>query len=159
MKVVVSSSGDSLDSPVSPVFGRAEYYLVVNTEDLSSVSLSNPATGQSSGAGIKAAQFILEQKPDALISSNIGPNAFQVLSAGSIECYTASGGSVSEAINAFKQGQLNKIGSPTAASHSGLKPGTEESDEEKLKNLVERLRELREQAASIIEQIDLLKKE
>ena len=63
MKVIISSSGESIDSSISPVFGRTEYYLLVNTEDLTHESFVNPASSQSSGAGIQAAQFVLKKDP------------------------------------------------------------------------------------------------
>ena len=43
MKVIVSSTGSDVDSVISPVFGRAKFYLLVNTEDFSFESFENPA--------------------------------------------------------------------------------------------------------------------
>lgn len=163
MKVIVSSSGSEMDSKVSPVFGRAEYYMLVDTEDDSHEPLKNPAAGQSSGAGIQAAQFVLKREPEVLIASNIGPNAFEVLSAGSLECFEAPDGTVREAIDAFGRGELRPLGSANASSHSGISGsrGTDAggSAEEQLEALSKRLRELRGQVAEIVQQIDLLTKE
>lgn len=164
MKVIVSSSGSDIDSPVSQVFGRAEYYILADTDDLTHEALENPATGQSSGAGVMAAQFVLEQAPGALISANIGPNAFQVLSAGSVECFAAPEGTVKEAVQAFARGELSSLSSPNARSHSGTAGGTA-SDQprsgsgEDLEKLARQLRDLRSQVAEIIQQIDSLTKE
>ncbi|OPL17697.1 MAG: hypothetical protein AVO35_08500 [Candidatus Aegiribacteria sp. MLS_C] len=123
MKVIVTSAGPDIESPVSGVFGRAPYFLEVDTEDLSCSPLKNPALEQGSGAGIEAAQFVLKRKPDALISSNYGPNAFQVLTAGSIPCYEAGTGTVRESVEAFSRGELEALGSANAASHSGVAGG------------------------------------
>ncbi len=164
MKIIVSSSGREMNSPVSPVFGRAEYYILVNTEENSHEALENPAAGQSSGAGIQAAQFVLKREPEALIASNIGPNAFEVLSAGSVECFAAPEGTVREAVEAFGRGELKTIGSANARSHSGMsgsrgKDPAVTTGEDQLVQLAERLRELRGQVAEIVQQIDLLTKE
>lgn len=164
MKVIVSSTGRDMDSHVSQVFGRAEYYILADTEDLSHEPLENPATGQSSGAGVMAAQFVLEQSPQALISANIGPNAFQMLSAGSVECFAAPEGTVKEAVEAFARGELTSLSSPNARSHSGMagrarggEPRTGSGDD--LAKLAEQLRDLRGQVAEIVQQIDSLTKE
>lgn len=165
MKVIVSSTGPEMGSEVSRVFGRAEYYLLVDTGDMSAQPLKNPATGQSSGAGIRAAQFVLEQKPEALISSNVGPNAFEVLSAGGVECYSAPPGSVKSAVEAFEKGTLESLSSANAGSHSGITGAgvsdgpADSSGEEQLEMLAKRLRELRGQVADIIDKIDQLTKE
>lgn len=161
MKIMVSSAGGAMNSRVSPVFGRAEYYILVDTEDGSIQSLENPASDQSSGAGIKAAQFVLEKNPEALIASNIGPNAFEVLTAGALECYEAIEGTVQEAVDAFGRNELRALGSANAPSHSGTAPpaGGAASGQEQLQQLSRRLKELRGQVAEIIQQIDLLTKE
>lgn len=164
MKVIVSSSGSDMDSSVSQVFGRAEYYILADTDDLSHEALENPATGQSSGAGVMAAQFVLEQAPGALISSNIGPNAFQVLSAGSVECFAAPDGTVKEAVEAFSRGELTSLSSPNARSHSGTAGRTgghepRSGSGNDLERLAGQLRDLRGQVAEIVQQIDSLTKE
>lgn len=160
MKVIVSSTGNSIDSPISPVFGRAKYYVMVDTDDLSCEGFENPAVSQSSGAGIQAAQFVLKKGPEAILSSNIGPNAFQVLSAGSIPCYSASEGTVREVVSAFNDGKLSPMGNASVDSHTGISgsAGTASSspDEEDLEALTARLRDLRGQVAEILQQLDRL---
>lgn len=164
MKVIVSSSGSEMESTVSQVFGRAEYYILADTEDLSHEALKNPAASQSSGAGVMAAQFVLEQEPRALISSNIGPNAFQVLSAGSVECFAAPEGTVREAVEAFTRGELTSLSSPNARSHSGtagrtISKESASGSRDELEELAEQLRDLRSQVAEIVQRIDNLTKE
>jgi predicted Fe-Mo cluster-binding NifX family protein len=161
MKVLVSSTGKSVDSPISQVFGRAEFYSLVDTEDLSLETFENPARNQSGGAGIQAAQFVLKKNPETIISSNIGPNAFEVLSAGSVPCYSATGGTVREMVEAFNRGDLLKMGTATADSHSGMSrstvgnaPAAEEAAENELEILTAKLRDLRSQVADILQQLD-----
>jgi len=163
MKVIISSSGDSIDSSISPVFGRTEYYLLVDTEDLTHESFVNPASSQSSGAGIQAAQFVLKKDPGSVISSSIGPNAYEVLTAGSVPCYTASGGTIRETIMAFNQGDLPLMGAANANSHSGVAVSSASpaavpvSETEELEFLSEKLRDLRGQVADVLQKLDSLR--
>lgn len=155
MKVMVSSTGPDIDSEVSPVFGRAEYYLMVDSEDLTFESFENPSLSQDSGAGIMAARFVLEKGPESLISSNIGPKAFDVLSAGSVKCFTAKGGTVGEAVESFVRGELRTVEGATAPSHTGIGGrGVRKTPEGKAtgddpEELVARLRQLRDQVGEI----------
>ncbi|MCK4806527.1 MAG: NifB/NifX family molybdenum-iron cluster-binding protein [Candidatus Aegiribacteria sp.] len=165
MKVIVSSTGKNVDSPISKVFGRAEYYLLVDTEDFTLKSFDNPAVNQSGGAGIQAAQFVLKKKPGSVISSNIGPNAYEVLSAGSMLCYIAKGGTVRETVEAFNREELPMMGAANADSHSGIagnanKPPREAaSEEDDLEMLTARLRDLRGQIADILQKLDRIMEE
>ena len=165
MKVIVSSTGKSVDDTISTVFGRTEFYLLVDTEDFTCESFDNPALNQSSGAGIQASQFVLKKKPGAVISSSIGPNAYEVLSAGSVPCYTATGGTVRENVEAFNQGELPMMGSANADSHSGMARNAAGSSdnagdkENELEMLSARLRDLRGQIAEILQQLDRIKGE
>ncbi|MBD3277988.1 MAG: dinitrogenase iron-molybdenum cofactor biosynthesis protein [Candidatus Aegiribacteria sp.] len=162
MKVIVSSAGSEIDSQVSPVFGRAPYYLLVDTGDMSAESYSNPATAQSSGAGVEASQFVLEKEPDAVISSNIGPNAYRVLQAAKIPCFNVEKGSVKEAVEAYTRDDLPLLGQANARSHSGMAGGTPSRNTgkgayrngEELQQLANRLRDLRGQVAEILEQLN-----
>ncbi len=165
MKIIVSSTGKNVESPLSTVFGRAEHYLLVDSEDFSSESFDNPAFNQSSGAGIQAAQFALKQNPAAIISMSIGPNAYEVLSAGSVSCYTASEGSVLEAMEAFNRGELKMMGAANASSHSGMARKAEVTGKEsggkenELEQLTATLRDLRSQAADILLKLDKITEE
>lgn len=162
MKVIVSSSGVNVDSPISKVFGRAEYYLLVDTEDFSCESFENSAVSQNSGAGIQAAQFVLKRNPESVISASIGPNAYEVLTAGSVPCYTAAGGTVRETVEAFNRKELPMMGSANADSHSGVIRNTSESSEntgDELETLTARLRDLRGQIADILQKLDKIGEE
>ena len=55
MKVIVTSQGQELNSPVDPRFGRAKYFLVVDTEtgDFSAADNSQNLNA-AQGAGIQA---------------------------------------------------------------------------------------------------------
>ena len=73
MRIVVTTTTPDLDSPVDPRFGRGAYFVVVDTSTLEWQAHPNPAAAASGGAGIRAAQFVAEQKAQAVISGDFGP--------------------------------------------------------------------------------------
>lgn len=106
MKLAVSAQGPDLDSALSPVFGRCPYYIVVDTDTMDFQAFLNPAMGAGGGAGIQAAQLVASQGVGAVLTGNLGPNAFQVLQAAGLPVFTIQGGTVREAVEAYKAGQL-----------------------------------------------------
>ena len=81
MRIVVSAQGENLDAPASPIFGRCPTYIFVDTETMQFEAVPNPAMNQGGGAGIQAAQFVVELGAQAVLTGNLGPNAFNVLAA------------------------------------------------------------------------------
>jgi predicted Fe-Mo cluster-binding NifX family protein len=121
MKICVSSEGNTLDSKVDPRFGRCRAFIVVNTETMAFEAVDNAGTGASGGAGIQAGQLVASRGAKAVLTGNVGPNAFQTLQAGGIAIYTGVSGTVHEAVEGFKKGLYQATGGPTAASKSGMK--------------------------------------
>lgn len=120
MKIAVSSSGNDLSAQVSPVFGRCPYYLFVDTESMEFEAVANPAISAPGGAGIQAAQFVADQGAKAVLTGNVGPNAFNVLQAAGVQVFTVTGGTVEEAVEAYKEGRLQAITGPSAGPYSGM---------------------------------------
>ncbi len=118
-KVAVSATGESLEAAVDPRFGRTEYFVLYDLENDSWEAIKNPAAYEARGAGIAAATFLVEKGVEAVITGNCGPKAFAVLAAAGVKVYPFSGGSVSEAIEQFKQGKLSAVESPNVDSHFG----------------------------------------
>lgn len=106
MKVAVSASGGTLDSPVDPRFGRSPYYVLVDTETMEYEALPNTSMNAPSGAGIGAAQVVARKGVDAVLTGSAGPNATQVLSQSGIEILTGAQGTVRQVVDAFKKGEL-----------------------------------------------------
>lgn len=119
MKVVVSATGDDMDTEVSPVFGRCPFYVFVDTESMEWSAVANPAMGASGGAGIQAAQFVLEQGAKAVLTGNVGPNAIEVLDAAGVGVFPVSQGTVREAVEAFRAESLPKAAGATVPADTG----------------------------------------
>lgn len=72
MKVAVSSSGQTIDDPMDTRFGRAAFFLMVATGTLEFMILDHAAQAASGGAGIAAAQSVIDQQVDAVITGQRG---------------------------------------------------------------------------------------
>ncbi|MCP4714435.1 MAG: dinitrogenase iron-molybdenum cofactor biosynthesis protein, partial [Deltaproteobacteria bacterium] len=88
MKVCVSSSGSDLESGMDPRFGRCQVFMIVDTETMEVEAVVNPAASSGGGAGTKAAQIVSNLSAVAVLTGNVGPNAYKALEAAGIEIYT-----------------------------------------------------------------------
>jgi len=120
MKICVTSTANNLDAQIDPRFGRCSYLVIVDSETMQFEAIPNMASGATGGAGIQAAQTIASKGVKLLITGNVGPNAFQALSAAGIEIVTGAFGTVREAVEKFKRGELKKTGAPTVGGHFGM---------------------------------------
>ena len=119
MKICVTSSGNTLDAPVDPRFGRTAHFMIVDSENMSFEAVSNTAGGAMSGAGIQAAQTIASKGVNVVITGNVGPNAFQALASAGIRIVVGAYGTVREVIEKFKRGELTETRAPTVRGHFG----------------------------------------
>lgn len=109
MKVCITSQGATPDAKVEERFGRAPYFILMDSETGSFEAVANPFAGGAGGVGPKAAQLIIDKKAGALISGMLGGNAKAVLDAAGIVQYTyRSAGTVHEAFEAFKNNTLER---------------------------------------------------
>ena len=118
MKIAITSTGNTLDSKLDQRFGRCAYFLVVDDDKVEAINNSSIAAG--GGAGIAAAQSVIDNKANVLITGNVGPNAYSTLQAAGIEMYMAQNGTISDILEQFKQGKLNRIGGANVGGHHGM---------------------------------------
>lgn len=125
MKVAITASGPFLDVAMDPRFGRCSHFVVVETDDMSFESIENVNGSLGGGAGIQSAQLMAHKGVKTVLTGNCGPNAHQTLSAAGIDVIVGCGGSVAEAVERFKTGQLKAASAPNVASHSGMRGSTQ----------------------------------
>lgn len=109
MKIIIPLEGKSLDVPVCPSFGRTPLFVLFDTEKGTEEFLDNGAAASQGGAGIKAAQMIVDQGAVAVITYRLGQNAADVLAAANVEIYKAQDGTVKDNIEKFKDGKLSLL--------------------------------------------------
>ena len=123
MKIAISSSGKTLDSPIDPRFGRCAFFLVIDPADMHYEVFDNQSAAQSSGAGIQAAQFLADKNVAAVITGHVGPNAVQTLSAAGIEIFAEQQGTIKEVVERYKNDGLNPTAQSTVGRHFGMGGG------------------------------------
>jgi predicted Fe-Mo cluster-binding NifX family protein len=107
VRLAVTSTGPGLDSPMDPRFGRARYLLFVEDTDRTVFPVDNEAgVNAAHGAGIQAAQNLIDHSARVLITGHCGPKAYQVLATAGIDVYLASGGTAEEAVRRYEAGEL-----------------------------------------------------
>ena len=94
--------------------------MIVGSETMEFEVISNASKGALHGAGIQAAQTVAKSGAEAVITSNVGPNAFQTLSAAGISIITSAFGTVREAVERYQRGGLEDVQGPTVGGHFGL---------------------------------------
>jgi predicted Fe-Mo cluster-binding NifX family protein len=118
MKLAVTSQGATLQSPLDPRFGRAKYFILLDTETGAVTAVDNSVNlNAAQGAGIQAAKKIVELGADTLITGHVGPKAFSTLQAGKIRIYTGASGTVADAVEQFKAGKLEAASSADVEGH------------------------------------------
>jgi len=123
MKIAVTSTGNTLDSPIDPRFGRCQFFVFVDPETMEFEATENQAMMAAGGAGPQAAQFIANKGAEAVVTGNVGPNATSSLAAAGIKVFAGARGTVKETISLFKNSQLQEVGEATVASHAGMGGG------------------------------------
>ena len=177
MKIVVTANGTDLETHVSPVVGRCLELVFIDTDTMRFETVVNPEGAMLRGAGFEAAEFVVERGAQAVVTGNVGPNTFDVLRAAGVPVYLYGGGTVREAVAAYKAGQLQLLEAASVPTHSGTRrvAGSDErsglgaipsvpsasfaSREEELAALEETAGELHDRLALVLERLDHLENE
>lgn len=118
MKIAIPVNEQSVVSGVCQSFGRAPYFLIYDTASKKQEFLENGAEASRGGAGIKAAQFIVDQKVDAVLTPRCGQNAADVLEESAIKLYQTKGESIQENIDDFVGDKLEILGETHPGFHN-----------------------------------------
>jgi predicted Fe-Mo cluster-binding NifX family protein len=120
MKIALSANAPALDADVDPRFGRCQYFAVGDPSTMKFEFIENASMTAGGGAGISAAQGIVDKGVKAVLTGNCGPNAYQVLEAAGVQVITGVSGTVKQAIEDFKAGKLKAASQPSVNAHHGM---------------------------------------
>jgi predicted Fe-Mo cluster-binding NifX family protein len=177
VRIVVTANGTNLEACVSPVFGRCSDLVFVDTDTMRFEAVVNPEGATLRGAGFEMAGFVVQCGAQAVVTGNVGPNTFGVLQAAGVPVYLCGGGTVREAIAAYKAVQLQLLGAASVPTHSGTQKvaGSDKRNglgaippvpfapfairDEEMAVLEETVGELRDRLALVLERLDHLRNE
>ena len=119
MKVAVSARGSTPDSDIDERMGRAYWLMIYETDNNSWQAINNDASRNAmNGAGQQTASLLLGLGVDAVLTGEIGPRAFRILSQAGVDIYLGAAGTVMDTLVSWHDGHLvktataNNIGSP-----------------------------------------------
>lgn len=116
MIIAIPVDDQSAPNTVCVSLGRAPYFLIYDTASAASRMVHNSGASGQSGAGITAAQTVVDSKAEVVLTPRCGENAAEVLKAAGIKMYKTSGDSITANIETFLKGEL----SPLDDIHPGL---------------------------------------
>lgn len=123
MKIAICAKNDlGLNSEVDDRFGRAEFYVIFDTEKEETIVIENSAKNEAGGAGGIAVRLLAQQGIDVIIVPELGPNASKAINAFEITAYKIDESKTVQAVlNTFNAGKLTKLMIASVENHSGLR--------------------------------------
>lgn len=119
MKIALSSSGKDLDSTLDLRFGRCPYFIIYDLDTQEFTTIENKGAKASGGAGIAAAQQLIDESVEVVITSKVGPNAHELLVDSNIKIYEGKNIPGKLLIESYKKGDLEEIKESGPAQHGG----------------------------------------
>ncbi len=116
MKLAIPVSDCNMNTNICILFGRTPYFLIYDTKTKESRFLDNSSAAVQEGAGKKAAQLVVDEKVDALLTPRCGKNAAELIQSAKIKIYEIDGTSLQDNLSAFAEGKLTLL----ADIHDGL---------------------------------------
>jgi len=120
MKIAISASGTNLDAEVDPRFGRCQYFIIADPETMEFEAVSNTSASAAGGAGISAAQMIVDKGVGVVLTGNCGPNAHQVLVSAGIPIITGVSGKIGDVIKDYHAGNYQASAQANVPDHFGM---------------------------------------
>lgn len=118
MKIAIPVWEKSMSCNICESFGRTPYFLIYDMDAEKSEFIDNSAVASQGGAGIKAAQTIVDNKVNALLTMRCGKNAAEVFNAGNVKIYKVINNSIKDNIQAMKEEKLQILNEIHAGFHN-----------------------------------------
>lgn len=111
MKIAVCTQSDNLQAAVDSRFGRAAFFAVYDDAAKEWEFIENSQNLQAAqGAGIQAAQAIIDAGVNVLLASNVGPKAMVALTSNGVNVFKAETGTpLQEALTKYTSGFLTQM--------------------------------------------------
>lgn len=117
MKIAIPVNEACENSTVCISFGRTPLFMIYDTDEKKSIFIDNSlAAASQGGAGIKAAQLIVDQGAEVLLTPRCGQNAAEVFEAANIQLFKSNKEDALSVLESYLLGHLM----PLTEIHAGL---------------------------------------
>ena len=126
MKIAITATGNSLDSMVDPRFGRASWFLIVETDSNTLIEAIDNTAGKEAahGAGISAAAQVADKGVKALLTGRVGPKALPILEKAAVTPVNNVSGTILDALAEYSsQSNTASASSEKSSQFSGSTSG------------------------------------
>ncbi len=119
MKIAICAQSNNSESTVDSRFGRAGCFAVYDDAARQWEFVGNTQNLQAAqGAGIQAAQAIVDADVDVLIASNVGPKAMAALGVNGIAVFEIDPGqTIQQALSDYQAGKLTQMQQANVEGH------------------------------------------
>jgi predicted Fe-Mo cluster-binding NifX family protein len=118
MKIAITAQGKELSSEIDLRFGRAKWIIVVDSQTGDFQAHDNAVNLNAvQGAGIQTGQNVANLGVEAVITGNVGPNAFKTLNTANVKVFLAGSQTVQQALDSFRAEKLKEIDGANVEGH------------------------------------------
>jgi predicted Fe-Mo cluster-binding NifX family protein len=117
VKIGISSNGKDLDSTLDLRFGRCSYFVIYDTENKDAKAVENNGQLSGGGAGIAAAQQIIDEGVDVVITGNLGPNAFEIIEKSDVKVFKSETMPIRTVLEKYEKDELAELTESGPAHH------------------------------------------
>lgn len=117
MKIAISATGKTIENLLDMRFGRCEYFQIHDTESEKFMAIENKGQNSSGGAGIAAANQLIDEKVEVIITGSLGPNAFELIEKAGIKAYKCGNIAISAVLQKYKNRELQEINTAGPSQH------------------------------------------
>ena len=107
--MIIALPMDENKKDICVSFGRCPFFLFSDSESGKQEFKVNPAAEATGGAGITAAQAVVDGGADALITVRCGENAAEVFKAANVKIYKSEGPDAQDNLRALADGKLSEL--------------------------------------------------
>lgn len=119
MKIIVPLASNAQDSAVNEQFARAPFFMIYDSANGQTRIVDNPVGGATGGAGVSAAQWVIDQAINAVITPRLGSKAGDLLKRAKVAIYQSTSESAEDNVKRLIDQQLNELHQFHSGFHHG----------------------------------------
>ncbi len=111
MNIAVTSNGPTKDATCDMHFGRAPYFVIIDSDSGEGIKDYNNEQNVEAvqGSGIESAKVMADLDVKVVLTGHVGPKALEVLKIGGISVYKVEATSVKEAFKKYEENDVKAI--------------------------------------------------